>query len=217
MEHSVLGGISFGINRFVEEEDSLSDKSVKGDVQDPTATAESGSSAFSPWKGEGGGGGGGSFKAEEQDSSCDEDQDDINVDDTTDDDVTTMTPKTSSVKRPSVFSVTSLLAPDTKARSPSPPKRMHPGPHSFRPPPFFYPGLTLDMLNKSSVAAAGRNAAAAAALAAAAAATGGGGPAASPASSLPMFPFPGLMKTAAAAAAAASMDANRYVYSNEIA
>ena len=147
---------------------------------------------------------------EEQDSSCDEDQDDINVDDTTDDDVT-MTTKTSSVKpRPSVFSVTSLLAPDTKARSPSPPKRMHPGPHSFRPPAFFYPGLTLDMLNKSS---AGRNAAAAAALAAAAAATGG--PTTSP--SLPMFPFPGLMKTAAAAAAAASMDANRYVYSTEIA
>ena len=125
MEHSV-GGISFGINRFVEEEDSLSDKSVKGEVQDPTATVESGSSAFSPWKGEGGGS---SCKAEEQDSSCDEDQDDINVDDTTDDDVM-ITPKTSSVKRPSVFSVTSLLAPDTKARSPSPPKRMHPPPRS---------------------------------------------------------------------------------------
>ena len=130
-------------------------------------------------------------------------EDDINVDDDGDD-VAATSSKT--VKRPSVFSVTSLLAPDNRIRSPPPPPH-HPKrslqPQSFRPPPFFYPGLTLDMLNKSTV---GRNAAAAAALAAAAAASGAGHTPSSP--PLPMFPFPGLMKTAAAAAAA-SIDANR--------
>ena len=88
--------------------------------------------------------------------------------------------------RPSVFSVTSLLAPDPKSQSGGSRRGNEEGPNTSgtlpRPPhPFFYPGLTLDMLNKSrSNQQQAAATAAAAALAAAAASQ-----------QQNIFPFPG--------------------------
>lgn len=138
--------ISFGIQRFVNDNDQESEDSDKT------------SSAFSPWP-----------------SSADrrsiekvandnvttetEEEDDINVDDE-DEPATTQTiktmaetslPSTIAPKKPSIFSVSSLLSNDTPSSKPSPPEREQ---DEITPDllpnmrPFLYPGLTLDMLTK---------------------------------------------------------------------
>ena len=152
LDSGTAAGISFGIQRFVNDEE----KSVESPTVSEDATSDSeakhNSSAFSPWSDRRS-----IEKVANESLQADEDEagDDINVDE--DDEQHQITTPTLP-KKPSIFSVSSLLASDDSTKT-SPTHQAHHQanerekdeitPEMLPMRPFLYPGLTLDMLSKS--------------------------------------------------------------------
>lgn len=160
-------GISFGIQRFVNDDDD--DKSEGSPVASDEANSDneqhkpSNSSAFSPWSDRR------SIEKVANDGSFniavdDEEDDDINVED---DEAAaaasvaaSITTPASAPKKPSIFSVSSILSnnnssggKEAKVKSPMLEREKDEiTPDFLAARPFLYPGLTLDMLAKSRAA-----------------------------------------------------------------
>lgn len=138
--------ISFGIQRFVNDDQEVS--SSETESSEPNKS----SSAFSPWANA-------SMDSRSIEKVAnhtiiaaeeEEEEDDINVED--EDVAATPLP---TPKKPSIFSVSSLLSNDSSSKSSPPPTTPLPGEREkdeitpdVLPRPFLYPGLTLDMLTK---------------------------------------------------------------------
>jgi hypothetical protein len=157
-------GISFGIQRFVEDDKP---------VESPTASSEAGSdcemnktssSAFSPWSDRrsiekvANDANDDNIAMVEEEEEEEEEEVDINVED---DNIGANTPMASTpiiaAKKPSIFSVTSLLATKTPKEEATLTNHVSSNhdrekdeitPDILPTRPFFYPGLTLDMLAK---------------------------------------------------------------------
>ena len=130
--------ISFGIQRFVNDDDT------EDTVSDSESKSTKATSAFSPWQDDRR-----NIEKVSNDNinvDDDEDEDDINVED--EEVVTTpITPK-----KPSIFSVSSILSSSTPPKdtsNQSDREKDEITPDFLASRPFFYPGLTLDMLTKS--------------------------------------------------------------------
>ena len=138
-------GISFGIQRFVNDEEKSVESPAASEEATSDSEAKNNNSAFSPWSDRR------SIEkvANESLNADDDDGDDINVDE---DEEHTTAPTLP--KKPSIFSVSSLLANDDANKS-SPTNLSNERekdeitPEMLPMRPFLYPGLTLDMLSKS--------------------------------------------------------------------
>ena len=135
--------ISFGIQRFVNDDDN--DEAASSDSESKSKAT----SAFSPWQED--------RRNIEKISNDnvnidDEEEDDINVEDEDEVSPTTTTPI--APKKPSIFSVSSILSNNTPSskdnsnNSSSEREKDEITPEVLASRPFFYPGLTLDMLTK---------------------------------------------------------------------
>ena len=139
--------ISFGIQRFVNDDDKESEETTSDSEIVKSDSVTSSSSAFSPWADRR------SIEKVANESlnvDGDDEEDNVNVDEDED-----HNPTPSSIpKKPSIFSVSSLLANDNSSKT-SPKTHSNERekdeitPDMLPMRPFMYPGLTLDMLSKS--------------------------------------------------------------------